>query len=132
MATGARPRPRLRDRIPGRRRGSDSGRAKNRCLRSQCPRAARPYWRGTWRDAALRGRLGDTQVAEVGRYASGAVKPDEKRGHKFRAPYSGYSLRQSPRLIPIKRVLPFARLGRCLSRKDQVYVQTEEAAAKVR
>src|ERR1035437_7765041 len=42
------------------------------------------------------------------------------------------SLRQHPRLIPIKRVLPFARLGRCLSRKDQVYVQTEEAAAKVR
>ena len=34
--------------------------------------------------------------------------------------------------MPIKRVLPFARLGRCLSRKDQVYVQTEEAAAQVR
>jgi hypothetical protein len=36
-------------------------------LRSECPRAAGPCWRGTWRDAAVRGRLGDTQVAEVGR-----------------------------------------------------------------
>jgi len=34
------------------------------------------------------------QVAEVGRFISGAVKPVQKRGPKFRAPYSGYSLEQ--------------------------------------
>ena len=93
-------------------------------LKGQVPRVARPYRRGTERDATFRGRLVDTQVAEVGRHDSGAVKPDQKRGPKFPAPYSGYSLRQHPRLIPIKRVLQNARLGRCLSREDQVYVQT--------
>ena len=42
--------------------------------------------------------------AEVGRSISGAVKPHEKRGHKVRAPYGGYSRKQYARLIPIKRV----------------------------
>ena len=62
-----------------------------------------PYRRGTW--GRVSGETGYAQVAEVGRKYSGAVKPDEKRGPKFRAPYSGYSLRQHPGLIPIKRVL---------------------------
>ena len=74
------------------------------------------------------GDNGDTQVAEVGRLNSGAVKPDEKLGPKFRAPYSGYSLCRHRRLIPIKRVLINARLGHCLSRKDQVYEHIEAAS----
>jgi hypothetical protein len=41
---------------------------------------------------------------EVSRFVSGAVKPVYKRGSKFRAPYSGYSLSQHSRLIPFKRV----------------------------
>jgi hypothetical protein len=45
-----------------------------------------------WRKHAIRGRLIDVQVAEVGRLYSGAVKSDDKRGPKFRAPYRGYSL----------------------------------------
>ena len=32
-------------------------------------------------------------------------KPDHERGPEFRAPYSGYSLSQTARLIPIERVL---------------------------
>jgi hypothetical protein len=67
-----------------------------------------PTWRGHTGEelgALFWGETGYAQVAEVGREHSGAVKPDEKRGPKFRAPYSGYSLRQHPRLIPIKRVL---------------------------
>src|ERR1035441_5588637 len=83
------------------------------------------------RNLARRGcsrQTGDTQGAEVGRLNSGAVKPDEKRGPKFRAPYSGYSLGQHPRLIPFKRVLPFARLGRCLSRKVRYMSEQEKHA----
>ncbi len=59
-------------------------------------------------DAAVGGRLIGAQAGEVGRSVSGAVKPVEKRGPKFRAPYSGYSLRQHSRLIPFKRV-PYLR-----------------------
>ena len=44
-----------------------------------------------WR---FRGRLIGVQVAEVGRSLNGAVKTEHKRGPKFRAPSSGYSLRQ--------------------------------------
>ena len=54
---------------------------------------------------AVGGRLIGAQVVEVGRPLSGAVKTEHKRGPKFRAPYDGYSLRQHPRLIPIRRLL---------------------------
>jgi len=53
----------------------------------------------------------EAQVVEVGRFVSGAVKPVEKRGPKFRAPYSGYSLRQHSGLIPFKRVLQLRDLA---------------------
>ena len=36
------------------------------------------------------------QVAEVGRILSGAVETEQKRGPRFRAPYSGYNLSQYP------------------------------------
>jgi hypothetical protein len=81
----------------------------HRCCRlppqGKCPRGAGPYARGTWFTGWGRGRLKGAQVAEVGRSPSGAVKAKHKRGPKFRAPYSGYGLRQHPRLIPIRRVL---------------------------
>jgi hypothetical protein len=38
-------------------------------------------------------------------------KPVRKRGPKFRAPYSGYSLRQHPTLIPVKRTLKLRGLA---------------------
>ena len=43
--------------------------------------------RGSW-------QTDKAQVAGVGRFISGAVKPVQERGPKFRAPYSGYSLKQ--------------------------------------
>ena len=66
---------------------------------------------------AVRGRLIGAQVAEGGRYCSGAVKTTHKRGPTFRASNSGYSLRQHPRLIPIRRLLSLARLGLYLSER---------------
>jgi hypothetical protein len=68
---------------------------------------AGPYRRGTWREPVLWGKLVCAQVAEVGRYVSGAVtsSPIQSIVQVPRAiPYSGYSLRQHPRLIPFKRV----------------------------
>jgi hypothetical protein len=101
------------------------------------PTSKAPAWRGSIRErnfvhAAVHGRLIEAQVVEVGRSLSGAVKTEHKRGPKFRAPYSGYSLRQHPRLIPIRRLLPYARLGLYLSRKDHRHVPTEEAFAETR
>ena len=101
------------------------------------PTSKAPAWRGSIRErnfvhAAVHGRLIEAQVVEVGRSLSGAVKTEHKRGPKFRAPYSGYSLRQHPRLIPIRRLLPYARLGLYLSRKDHRHVPTEEAFPKNR
>jgi hypothetical protein len=90
------------------------------------PRAAIPYGRGTFFHAAVRGKLIVAQVVEVGRFLSGAVETKHKRGPKFRAPYSGYSLRQHPRLIPIRRLLPNARLGLYLSRKDHSMSQPKK------
>ena len=87
----------------------------HRCCRlppqGKCPRGAGPYARGTWFTGWGRGRLKGAQVAEVGRSPSGAVKAKHKRGPKFRAPYSGYGLRQHPRLIPIRRVLDLRDLA---------------------
>jgi hypothetical protein len=57
-------------------------------------RSAGPSGRGTWFMWGFRGRLIGAQVAEVGRSLNGAVKTEQKRGPKFRAPSSGYSLRQ--------------------------------------
>jgi hypothetical protein len=50
--------------------------------------------------AAVRRNLIDAQVAEVDRSLSGAVKTEHKRGPNFRAPFSGYGLRQHRKLIP--------------------------------
>ena len=72
----------------------------------------------------------EAQVVEVGRSPSGAVKTKHKRGPKFRAPYSGYGLRQHPRPIPIRRVLPFARLGPYLSRKDKQACPSQRSIPK--
>jgi len=94
------------------------------------PNARRPDHSGDARDpgivfdrAHLRslpgaaGRFGGSvigaQAAEVGRYVSGAVKPVQKRGPEFRAPYSGYQPEtalpaDSP---PIQESTTLARLG---------------------
>ena len=105
----------LRSRLPGRRghTGEEPGAPNARfagptvAARSRIEDGLRP---GTstlaaWRCRPVRGRLIGAQVAEVGRYVSGAVKPVKERGPKFRAPYSGYSRRQHSRLIPFKRIL---------------------------
>ena len=99
------------------------------------PTSKAPAWRGSIRErnlvhAAVHGRLIEAQVVEVGRSPSGAVKTKHKRGPKFRAPYSGYGLRQHPRLIPIRRVLPFARLGLYLSRKDKQACPSQRSIPK--
>lgn len=70
------------------------------------------------------------RVAEVGRFSSGASESVHQRGPRFRAPYSGYSLKKDFRLIPFKRVLSFARLGRCLSRKRAAHVETDTAIGR--
>ena|ERR1017187_2326651 len=69
-----------------------------------------------WRKHAIRGRLIDVQVAEVGRLYSGAVKSDDKRGPKFRAPYRGYSL-TSTQADSVQKSTLTARLGRCPSKR---------------
>ena len=47
---------------------------------------AGPYMAGTWRDRAFPVQTGKSTGAEVGRLNSGAVKPDDKHGPRFRAP----------------------------------------------
>jgi hypothetical protein len=47
---------------------------------------------GTLRDRAQAVQTVKCAGTEVGRQNSGAVKPEDKPGPRFRAPYSGYSL----------------------------------------
>jgi hypothetical protein len=98
----------------------------------KCPRGAGPYARRTWFTGWGRGRLKGAQVAEVGRSPSGAVKAKHKRGLKFRAPYSGYGLRQHPRLIPIRRVLHLRDLAPTCAERINRHVQANAAFQKAR
>ena len=120
---------------PRRRHAARQPKTLARIMLAAPPTSKAPAWRGSIRErnlvhAAVHGRLTEAQVVEVGRSPSGAVKTKHKRGPKFRAPYSGYGLRQHPRLIPIRRVLPFARLGPYLSRKDKQACPSQRSIPK--
>jgi len=65
-------------------------------LSSVVPEGPGPYYERNLAQAAAGVKLVGAQATEVGRQYSGAVKPDVERGPKFRASYSGYSLRSNP------------------------------------